>query len=189
MKKDFNSIHTHEGDMKQAIEHRQVEESLRQECQATLEERVTRYLQVKPHVVIAGTHFAPVSAEVALLFRDGHYYGCIALAQAVAEALVRFMCERNCFRPQDDFEKNVRTLAKRRFITEDIKTDCLRIWKKRNDFHHLNHKIEQDRQKLENLALEKAHILVGIERKVFSYTNVDGRFSPKYPKYWKRSGS
>lgn len=175
--------------MKRRIEEKQLEDSLRQEYEATVEGRVKRYLQVKPHGVMARTYFAAVSAEVTLLFRDGHYYGCIALTQAVAEALVRFMCERNSFSPGKDFEKNVGKLATRRFITEDMKHAFLRIWKKRDDYHHLNQNIEEDRRKLEQLALEKARLLAGIEREVFAYTNVDGRLSPKYPRYWKRSGS
>jgi hypothetical protein len=143
---------------------------------------------MKPHTVTAGTHFAPVSAEVTLLFRDGHYYGCIALTQAVAEAMVHFMCKRNCFRPKDDFEKNVKTLVKRGFIDDDMKRTLLKIWKKRNDYHHLNHNIEQDRDKLENLAFEKARLLADIEKEIFAYTNVNGILHPKYPKYWDIKG-
>jgi dihydroneopterin aldolase len=107
--------------MKQSIGQKQVEEHLRQEFEADIKERVKWYLQIKPHGIIAATHFAAVSAKCSFLFRDGHYYGCVALTQAVAEALVRFKCEKNLFRPGKDFEKNVERLASRGFISDDIK--------------------------------------------------------------------
>lgn len=174
--------------MKKIIEQKQVEDSLRQEFEANLKERAKRYLQVKPHGVIPATHFAAVSAEVTFLFRDGHYYGCIALTQAVADALARFMCERNSFSPGKNFEKNVENLYTRRFITEDIRTAFLKIWEERNDYHHLNQNIEKDRRKLEVLAFEKARLLAEIESKVFHFTIVEGALNPTNPKYWDISG-
>jgi hypothetical protein len=174
--------------MKEIMEQKIVEDSLRQECEATIGERARRYLQVKPHSVIPATHFAAVSAEVTLLFRDGHYYGCIALAQEVAEALVRFMCERNSFKPVKEFEKNVGKLYTRNFINNELKSAFLRIWEKRDDYHHLNSTIEKDRQKLEGLALEKARLLNEIESKVFNFTIFDGCLNPTNPRYWDING-
>ena len=39
-------------------------------------------------------------------------------------------------------------------------------------------------QELEKLARVKAQLLVEIESEVFAYTVVDGKISPKFPKYW-----
>lgn len=69
----------------------QIQESIKQEMKQTLSFRAERYSKVKPHGVIPYTPFAPASAECPLFFRDGHFYGCIALVQAVAEAISRFM--------------------------------------------------------------------------------------------------
>ena len=63
----------------------QTANSIKQEFEQTLSERVERYLQVKPHEIIPDAPFAVPSAECSLLFRDGHFYACIALVQAVAE--------------------------------------------------------------------------------------------------------
>ena len=93
------------------------EESIKQELEQSLSSRVQRYLKVKPHGIVPYTRFAPASAECTFLFRDGHFYGCIALAQAVAEAIVRFLCQRNSWRPGNNFEKNVQTLCTRKFIS------------------------------------------------------------------------
>lgn len=60
--------------MKWILELKQIEESLRQECEANIKERAKRYQQVKPHGIIAATHFAPVSAEIPLIPQVTPYY-------------------------------------------------------------------------------------------------------------------
>lgn len=64
------------------------EESLQGELYATVVDRVRRYLDVKPHEISPDQHLAAVSGECAKLYYEGHFYGCIALTQAVAEAVV-----------------------------------------------------------------------------------------------------
>ena len=142
-----------------AMQRQLLEDSMRQEFDQTLPDRITRYLQVKPHEVIPYQHFSPASAECSLLFRDGHFYACIALIQAVAEALVRFLCPAHSWKPGKAFEKNVERLAVRGFISADLKEALMRIWEARDTYHHLNPDIELDRQKLEQLVLEKAGLL------------------------------
>ena len=156
--------------MREKIEQIQIQHDLRQEYQHDIERRAKRYLLVRPHKIIPFTHFAAVSTEVSKLFRDGHFYGAIALTQAVSEALVRFMCECNSFRAAKDYEKNVSALLKRNLITEGLKDKLLDLWNNRHDYHHLKSSIEQDRQKLESLALDKIKLLNEIESKVFAFT-------------------
>jgi hypothetical protein len=174
--------------MKWILELKQIEESLKQECEANIKKRAKRYQQVKPYGIIAATHFASVSAEIPLLFRDGHYYGGIALTQAVAEALVRFMCERNSFNPGKDFKKNVEKLYGRKFIKEGLRKALLNVWENRDDYHHLNQNIEKDRKKLEGLALEKARLLKEMEKEVFDFTIINGALIPTNQKYWDING-
>lgn len=175
--------------MKNKIEKKMIEDSLRQECESSIKDRVKRYMQAKPHSIVAATHFASVSAESTLLYRDGHYYGCIALTQAVAEALVRFMCERNSFKPKKEFEKNLEKLETRGFITSEMKTSFLKIWENRDDYHHLNVQIKTNKHELERIALEKIRILTNIEKKVFDYTIENGiAIKQKNMKYWDVAG-
>ncbi len=166
------------------MQRRQVQDSIRQEFEGTLQDRVTRYLQVKPHEIVPNTHFAAVSAECSLLFRDGHYYGCISLSQSVAEALVRFLCQKNSWRPANGFEQNVRKLHTRNVISKELQENLLQIWGMRDDYHHLNPTIEADRLRLEELAKEKIGFLVRVEREVFAYTVQDGSWVPKNPQYF-----
>jgi hypothetical protein len=79
------------------------QDGIKQEFEQTLGSRVNRYLKVKPHGIIPLTEFASVSAECALLFRDGHFYGAIALSQAVAEAVAKFLCQKNGWKPKKSF--------------------------------------------------------------------------------------
>jgi len=171
------------------FKHAQVEYSLRQDFEGTLADRVDRYMQVKPHEIVPYTYFSTISTECSFLFRDGHYYGCIALTQAVAEALVRFLCKKNFFRPVKNFEKNIEKLSVRNFISDEVKGSLLTIWQERNDYHHLNPSIESDRQTLEELAKGKTRLLVEVEKEVFRFTSVDGKINPENPKYWDISGN
>jgi len=168
----------------------QATNSMKQEFEQTLPERVQRYLQVKPHEIIPSTPFAAPSAECSLLFRDGHFYACIALVQAVAEAIVRYACDIDFGKHDKVFEKNVQKLYTRRFIDDEVREAMLRIWKRRDDYHHLNSSVKSDRDTLEKLAKEKARLLVEIESEIFKFSfGGDGSIIPKYPKYWKIRGN
>lgn len=164
--------------------------SLRQEFEQTLPDRVQRYLQAKPHEIIPNAPFAAPSSECSLLFRDGHFYACISLVQAVTEAIVRYICDLNFQKHDKVFEKNVENLCNRKFIDDKLKESLLKIWDKRDDYHHLNPSIKADRLTLEQLAREKTVLLVNVESEIFKFTfGNDGSIIPKYPKYWKISGN
>ena len=171
-------------DIQKSIQRKKLEDDIRSEFEGTIRARVDRYLAVKPHEIIADTHFSRVSTEISTLFRDGQFYGCIALSQAVGEALVRYMCQRNSFNPVKVFEKNLEKLSRRRFVDTSLKDQFVDLWSGRDDYHHLNSNIEQDRQKLEELAENKAQVLMEIEKEVFGYTTYDGKLALKHPQYW-----
>jgi hypothetical protein len=171
-------------DIQEMMQKAMAEDGIKQEFEQTLPSRVERYLKVKPHEIIPFMEFAPVSLECTFLFRDGHFYGAIALSQAVAEAIAKFLCQKNGWRPKKSFEENVVKLETRQFISKNMKEKFLSLWEKRDDYHHLNLTIETDRQKLEALAYEKVAILKEIESKVFKFSIVDGKFVPENRQYW-----
>ena len=170
------------------IEKKETEESLRMEFESTLSDRVSRYIQVKPHGISPNQHFASISGECAELYRDGHFYGCIALTQAVAEALVRFLCEQNSWKPGKQFEENVKNLCTRTKHPPQLADQLLKIWQRRDDYHHLNPSIEKDRSQLQILAEQKARLLASVEGEVFGFTVKQGTLIPNYPKYWDING-
>ncbi|MFC2026994.1 hypothetical protein ACFLUX_03405 [Chloroflexota bacterium] len=168
-----------------AIKRHQLEDSLRQECLGTISERITRYLELDFIEVTPNEQpFAPISAECILLYRDGHHFACIALCQAVAEALVRFLCEKNGWNADDDFKKNILVLLRRRKISTDCYKHFKEIWKGRNDYHHLNPKVQTERVKMQTIAKGKMIALHKVELEVFAFEWVGGAIKPKYPKYW-----
>ncbi len=174
--------------IRRLIEEKETEEGLRMEFEATLLERVSRYIEVKPHWISPNQHFAPVSGECAKLYRDGHFYACIALTQAVAEALVRFLCERNSWKPAKQFEENVKKLRARANHPLQLAKELLEIWERRDDYHHLNPSIGTDQQQLQALAKQKAMLLASVLGEVFGCTVNEGKLVPRYPKYWDIEG-
>jgi len=158
----------------------------RQECEATALERVDRYLRVQHHLIVGDTPFAPASAECIALFRDGHFYGCISLSQAVGEAIVRHMCQSNQWRPAQDFEENVRTLKQREFIDEEVEGILLGLWQSRNDYHHLNDNIATDHATLQDFAFAKIRALTKIETWVFGFSSGEGGLILRHPQYWPK---
>ena len=167
------------------IQQKLMEESIKQEIEQTLSLRAQRYLKVKPHGIVPYTQFASVSAECNLLFRDGHYYGCITLTQSVTEAIVRFLCQKNSWKPEKDFENNINKLLNRNFISEKLKNKFLKIWENRDDYHHLNPNIEVQRTKLEEISYEKVLLLKEIESEIFKFSLKDGKLIPENKKYWE----
>lgn len=170
---------------KQVERHRLINE-FTAHCQALAGERVDRYLRAQHHGIVADTPFAPASAECIELFRDGHFYGAISLSQAVGEALVRHMCQSNRWRPAENFEENVGKLRRRNFIDDAIEAALLRLWEKRDDYHHLNSTVARDRATLEDLALTKIRAVGEIERFVFAWSPSDtpGVIKLLRPQYW-----
>ena len=176
-------------DTKRFIQQKLLEESIKQEFEQTLSLRAKRYLKVKPHGIIPYTQFAPVSAECTSLFRDGYFYGCITLAQSVAEAIVRFLCRKNSFNPKKDYKRNVNKLLTRNFISENLKNKLFEIWKNRDDYHHLNENVEEQKIKLEEIAYKKVLLLKEIESEIFKFTTKNGKLIPENKKYWKLNKS
>jgi hypothetical protein len=171
-------------EISKAIQRQQLADNLKQDFIGTLDDRISRYQELDFVKITPDAHFASVSAECILLYRDGYFLACIALCQAVAEAIVRLICERSKFTSiSDNYEKNVEKLHNR-----NIKPDCNQlfkeIWAGRHDYHHLNPGIPTERNKLQEIARNKIVTLHKIESTVFEFAVKDGAILPKYPKYW-----
>jgi len=169
-------------------EMKQLEEQLREAAIRDAPERAKRYLEVKPLEVVPATHFADVSAECARLHRDAHFYGSIALCQAVGEAIVRHIRGRAGV-PPAELEAVVRTLSERQVIPDDVRDNLLELWIRRNDYHHLNPSIATDRDELETLSRRKNQLLKSIEAEMFGWSvGEGGRLVLKYPHLWDVTG-
>ncbi len=168
-----------------AIKRKQLEENFKGDFLAAIEERISRYQELDFIKLTPNTHFAFVSVECINLYRDGYFLACIALCQAVAEAIVRLMCERSTFSSiSDDYEENIKNLHKRK-IQPDCNELFKEIWKDRNNYHHLNPAIPTEKNKLQEIAKNKILTLHEIESQVFDFAwTKDGAISPRFSKYW-----
>jgi len=175
-----------------AIERHQLQDNLEQDFLASINDRISRYLELDFIQVVPNTHFAPITIECILLYRDGYFFACIALCQAVAEALLRFMCERN-ERGSEGFVKFETNIRKLRELKDKIPLDWIetleRVWENRNDYHHLNPDVPTQKEKLREIAKDKIVALLDIESKVFAFEWVDGAIKRTQPEYWLETDS
>ncbi len=166
------------------VNRKRLEDDLKQFSLATIDERISRYQELDFIKITPNTHFASVSSECILLYRDAYFLACIALCQAVAEAIARLMCKKSKFTSiSNDYEKNNENLHKRK-----IEPDChelfKEIWEGRNDYHHLNPQIPTEKTKLQSIAKTKIVTLHKIESRVFEFKIQDGAILTRYPQYW-----
>lgn len=152
-------------------EQRKVEEAIKAEVMQTLSDRATRFLQVRETFFVPDGPFAAPSVECAKQFRDGHYFGCIALTQVVQEAVIRHIWQINLNKKpnhEGSFEKNLEALHKKKIISDEWKIKLDQIWVDRHSFQHLRPSIESDQQKLEETARKNLNLLNELERLFFS---------------------
>jgi len=176
-----------EEEIPKAIKRRQLEDTLRGECLSTISDRVSRYLELNFIEITPNEHFASISAECILLYRDGYFFACIALCQAVAEAIVRDLCKTNRLKVTKSFDTNINRLCSQKEISNECKESLGTIWKGRNDYHHLNPNVPTQRTKLQAIAKSKMIALGTVESRVFEFEVIDGAIKPRYPKYWAQT--
>jgi hypothetical protein len=168
----------------------QVESAFRAEDQQTLAARVERALQVRGLSLVPYGPFAAPSAECLDHFRNGQYYGCIALVQGVTEAIVRYIWQLKLGKKRKstgDFDKNLNAIHQKGFVPDEIRTKIDLIWADRNNYHHLNPSIDSPGRNLEDIAREKMFLLGDVESYFFAFSILNGRLVPKNPEYWQLS--
>ena len=170
-----------------ASEQSRIEEFIKNEVLQTLSDRAARYLQVRGMFLVPSGPFAAPSVECVEQFRDGHYFGCIALTQAVVEAVIRHIWKvelKTKPKKEGSFEKNLEALHKRKVISDDWKTTLDQMWAERHSFHHLRPSVESNQQKLEDKARNTLNLLNELEREFFGFSLRDGMLLPDHPEYW-----
>jgi hypothetical protein len=173
-----------EKQMRDLVRRTQLESDLKQICLGTISERVLRYMEIDTTKLTPNAHWASISAECALLYRDGYFFACIALCQVVIEAIARDICKRNKIRYSKSFETNIDRLYKEGKITFNCKNAMETIWMNRDDYHHFNPEVPTDREKLQDISKRKLIALGTVEAEVFEFVLVSGAIKPKYPQYW-----
>ncbi len=150
---------------------RRIEVSIKNEVLDTLSERVERFLQVRGTIVSSDGPFAASSIECAEQFRDGHFYGCIALTQAVLEAMVQHVWQVKLKKKptqEGRFEKNLEALHKKRLISDEWKAKLDHVWATRHSMYELRPSVEEDQRKLEERARDTLTLLSELKREFFA---------------------
>ena len=90
--------------------------------------RLDRVARTRVHELIPSHFFSPASSECRDAFIDGHYYACVSLAQAVAEALARFLNRFHHVGAKNDPQKLAYRLKNAGAISDTALNAFLRIW-------------------------------------------------------------
>jgi hypothetical protein len=147
--------------------------------------RADRAARTRVHGIIPQHFFSGASSECRDLFIDGHFYGCISLAQAVAEGLTRYLGDFHKIGARKDPPVRATRLFKANVFSSDSLEALTTIWgNDRNTFHHLNENIPTDYLTLETRAEQCVTALYTIESELFAYESHDGGLRPKNPQYW-----
>jgi uncharacterized protein YutE (UPF0331/DUF86 family) len=171
------------GEIPEQIRRRMVADDLRAKCEAILEQRVDRYMEIPHQPVTPNHHFAAASTQCIELYTDGYFISTVMVTQAVAEGIRKLVAERNGIKPDMQGDAVVRELLKAGLITQACAEAFDRIYGGfRNDVHHMNPKVS----KIDFRALAKRNIqdLAVIEREIFACKITNEAFVPVNPKYW-----
>ena len=171
----------------ESTEHERLKKSIKDEVLGNLDERARRLEQVGALRIVPDGVFAAPSTECGRLFRDGYYYGCISLIQAVIEAIVRRVWQVKFCKKKlkaGKFKSNLKSLRSKGFVSDDVKEKIERIWQDRDSFHHLDPHLEKDLRDLEQLAGEKLRLMSEVEQHFFAYDMDSGKIKPHHPEYW-----
>lgn len=168
-------------------ERKQIEASIKEEVLSTLSERAERFIEARGRQIIPEAPFAAATAECVKQFRDGHFYGCIALTQGVIEAVIRHVWQTKLKKKstqEGNFEKNLESLNHKGVLSGGWKSRLDQMWKERHTYHHLRRSLEQDQRQLEETARSNLQLLRELEEEFYGYDIRDGFIVPRHPEYW-----
>lgn len=156
---------------------------LRQTYEQSLDERITRFLEINHQGIIGDHYFSAASSECILLYRDGHFISAVMASQAVNEGIVKFIADRNNI-PREKHDKLIETLKNKGMISGEFAAASTGIWNShRNDVHHMNPKVSKI--PFQKLAKKNLKSLAIIENEIFGVACKEGKLFPKQPKYWE----
>jgi hypothetical protein len=163
-----------------------LKESLRSRLEQTIDDRVDRFLAVHHQQIAADHHFSHALSESVELYRDGYFLSCVLATQAVNEAIVRFIAERNAVTRLDGEENAdlMLRLSANGIVSRDTADAAGRISRSfRNDVHHIDPKVGG--LNFEQLAMRNVLALAVIECEIFAFDfGASGSLVPKQPRYW-----
>ena len=167
----------------------QLKENIESQCKGSIEEKITRYLEIEHQGIIGGHYFAKVSAECIYLYRDGYFIGAVMMSHAINEGIIKFIAERNNIErhKEDGTTKTIKELIDefktKNIISQNCADASIKIWESfRADIQHMNPKIAEIQ--FQKLAQQNLKCLSTIEKEIFGHGYNKGAMVLHQPKYW-----
>ncbi len=171
------------------IRRTQLKESIESQCKGSIEEKISRYLEIEHQGIIGGHYFAKVSSECIYLYRDGYFIGAVMMSHAINEGIIKFIADRNNIErhKEDGTTKTIKELIDefktKNIISQNCADASIKIWKSfRADIHHMNPKIAKI--PFQKLAQQNLKCLSTIEKEIFGHSYNKGAMVLNQPKYW-----
>lgn len=160
-----------------------IENHLRRKFEADFQARVRRTQELSYLRVIGGHYFAAASSQCLELYHDGYMLGCIMCSQALLEAVLKFVAQRNRMEYKKKEVKDlIRDLEAQKILNDKALNAAKLAWRYRNDFHHLNPGVSVI--DLETKAKECVEATCTLEEEIFGASFVAGALIPRNPIYW-----
>ncbi len=150
--------------------------------ESDLEARVRRTEELRYQRIIGAHYFAAASLECLELYRDGYMLGCIMCSQALLEAILKFVAQRNKINYKQTVEYLIKDIETKNVLHETAINAAKLAWRHRNDFHHLNPGIAA--VALEDKAKECIDAILSLEQEIFCASFIEGALNPNNPIYW-----
>ena len=165
-----------------AVQRVQLKDGWRQVFDQTIDAQIDRYLEVSHQGIIGNHYFAAASSECIELYRNGHFISTVMVSQAVNEAILRFLCEKNGI-SETSHGKQISQMQEMGVLTAETIVASESIWGSfRNDVHHMNPTVASI--PFRDLAKRNLQALAQVEGEVFGADYHNGALVPRQPKYW-----
>lgn len=171
------------------IQRERKKDALISDFNASVDQRVSRYIDIGHQWIIGNHHFATASSECINLYRDGHFIAAVMMSHSINEGVVVFVAERvklpkyKSNGNSKSIEELINELEQQKMISKACADASRGIYGSyRNDIHHMNPKVggidfcSLARKNLKRLAI--------IEGEIFGADVIEGRLKPHHPIYW-----
>ena len=131
--------------------------------------------------------FGAALMECLCLYRDGGDFGCIALAHALCEAMIRRICRVKLgpgSAKVSDIRSQLASLCAVGALSVPLKTQVEQCWLERIGYEQLVPTQPKDREKLRMIAEGHTRLLIALVRRFFGYSITAGKVRPDHSEYW-----
>lgn len=172
------------------IQRQRIKDALISDFNTSVDQRVSRYIEIGHQWIIGNHHFAAPSSECINLYRDGHFIAAVMMSHSINEGIIVFVADRvKLSRNKSDggtksIEDLINELERNKTISNTCADAARGIYGSyRNDVHHMSPKVSGIDFPL--LARDNLKRLAVIEGEIFGVDiTSDGKLKPHMPIFW-----